>query len=118
MAARIAFFTFGVLKEPAGHEAVQGFIDRIAGVYDHMDGSEGFFARSQRNVETWEHSWGPMVIPGCAPEGMGLDRIAMTLSTWRDVKSVAVTPTVLIPAVLVSTGCSVHTNEARRWRIV
>ena len=56
MAARIAFFTFGVLKEPAGHEAVQGFIDRIAGVYDHMDGSEGFFARSQRNLETWEHS--------------------------------------------------------------
>ena len=89
MAARIAFFTFGVLKEPFGHEAVQGFIDRIAGVYDHMDGSDGFFARSQRDVETWEHSWGPMVIPKCAPEGMGLDRIAMTLSAWRDMKSVA-----------------------------
>jgi hypothetical protein len=89
MSERIAFFTFAVLKEPVGHAAVQGFIDRIAGVYEAMDGSAGFFARSQRDVETWEHSWGPMLLPQCGPEGMSLDRVAMTLSLWRDLKSVA-----------------------------
>jgi len=89
MGARIAFFTFGLMNERYGHAAVQGFVDRIAGVYDAMDGSAGFFARSQRNVETWEHSWGPMMLPKCAPEGIDLDQIAMTLSVWRDLKSVA-----------------------------
>lgn len=89
MTARIAFFTLGVLREPAGHAAVQGFVDRIAGVYAYMDGSEGFFARSQRNIETWEHSWGPMLLPGCAAAGLGFDRAIMTLSVWRDLKAVA-----------------------------
>ena len=89
MAARIAFFTFGVMKDTVGSAVVQGFIDRIAGVYDQMDGSAGFFARSQRDVETWEHSWGPMLVPPCAPAGTPIDRTAMTLSLWQDMKSVA-----------------------------
>ena len=42
-----------------------------------------------RDVDTWTHSWGTQVIPRCVPEGIGLDRLAMTLSTWRDLESVA-----------------------------
>jgi len=89
MTARIAFFTLGVMRQPVGHAAVQGFVDRIAGVYAAMDGSAGFFARSQRNIETWEHSWGPMLLPRCAPAGLKFDRAIMTLSVWRDLKSVS-----------------------------
>jgi len=89
MSLRIAFMTFGVLKKPVGDEVVRGFVDRIASVYAAADGSAGFFARSVRNVETWEHSWGPVVAPQCTPPGLALDQLAMTLSLWQDLKSVA-----------------------------
>lgn len=89
MSQRIAFMTFGVLKKPVGHEVVQGFVDRIASVYAAADGSVGFFARSVRDVQTWQHSWGPVVAPLCAPPGVGLDQLAMTLSLWQDLESVA-----------------------------
>lgn len=86
---RIAFFTFGVLKGPVGAAVVQGFVDRIGDVYAAADGSAGFFDRSIRDVETWEHSWGPVIAPACAPEGIALTQLAMTLSLWRDLESVA-----------------------------
>ncbi|GAB3788245.1 DUF3291 domain-containing protein [Dyella agri] len=86
---RIAFFTFGVLKAPVGDPVVQGFVDRIGDVYAAAEGSEGFFDRSIRDVETWEHSWGPIIAPACAPAGLAMTRFAMTLSLWRDLESVA-----------------------------
>lgn len=88
MTSRLAFFTLGVLSEPVGAAAVQGFVDRIAAVYASADGSDGFFARSIRNVETWEHSWGPVVAPACVPHDLALTQLAMTLSLWRDLESV------------------------------
>ncbi len=88
VSSRLAFFTLGVLKEPVGAAAVQGFVDRLAAVYTRADGSDGFFARSIRDVETWEHSWGPVVVPACAPQGLPPTQIAMTLSLWRDLESV------------------------------
>ena len=87
--ARIAFFTFGVLKAPVGDAAVQGFVDRIASVYAAADGSAGFFDRSVRDVQTWEHSWGPMLTPQCTPSGVSLNQTAMTVSLWKDLESVA-----------------------------
>ncbi len=89
MTARIAFFTLGVLTEPVGDPVVQGFVDRVASVYAAADGSTGFFARSIRNVQTWEHSWGPVLVPTCVPADRGLNQLAMTLSVWRDLESVA-----------------------------
>jgi hypothetical protein len=89
MADRIAFFTYGVLKQPIGHPEVQGFIDRIESVYGAAEGSLGFFARSERNVQTWEHSWGPVLAPQCTPQGVTLNELAMALSLWRDLESVA-----------------------------
>lgn len=86
---RIAFFTLGVLKAPVGDLVVQGFVDRIADVYAAADGSEGFFDRSVRDVQTWEHSWGPVIVPTCLPSGLPLNQLAMTLSLWRDLESVA-----------------------------
>lgn len=86
---RIAFFTLGVLKAPVGDPAVQGFVDRIGDVYAAAEGSSGFFDRSIRDLKTWEHSWGPVLAPACIPEGLALTQLAMTLSLWRDLESVA-----------------------------
>lgn len=89
MESRLAFFTFGVMHAPVGTDVVQGFVDRIADVYAAADGSAGFFARSIRDVHTWEHSWGPMRLPQCAPPDLPMTQFAMTLSLWRDLESVA-----------------------------
>jgi Domain of unknown function (DUF3291) len=87
--ARIAFYTLGVLKEPVGHAVVQGFVDRIGDVYAAAEGSSGFFERSVRDVQTWEHSWGPIIVPKCIPGDLPATKLAMTLSLWRDLESVA-----------------------------
>ena len=89
MNPRIAFYTFGVLNEPVGDPVVQGFVDRVGNVYAAAEGSAGFFERSVRNVQTWEHSWGPVIAPKCAPDGLTLSQLAMTVSLWRDLESVA-----------------------------
>ena len=89
MTLRVSFFTLGVLKAQVGEPAVQGFVDRIGNVYAAADGSAGFFDRSVRNVETWEHSWGPVIAPECVPSGLTLNQLAMTVSLWRDLESVA-----------------------------
>jgi hypothetical protein len=89
MVHRIAFMTLGVMKRPAGDEVVKGFLDRLPSVYAESEGSAGFLARSVRNVETWEHSWGPVIAPRCVPEGTPLSQLAMTLSLWQDLESVA-----------------------------
>jgi hypothetical protein len=86
---RIAFFTLGVLKAPIGALVVQGFVDRIGDVYAAAEGSAGFFERSIRDVETWAHSWGPVIAPRCVPAGLPLTQFAMTLSLWCDLESVA-----------------------------
>ncbi len=86
---RIAFFTLGVLKAPCGNPLVQGFVDRLAEVYAAAEGSAGFFDRSVRDLQTWEHSWGPVIAPTCIPSGTALARLAMTLSLWSDLESVA-----------------------------
>ncbi len=89
MSDRIAFFTLAVLKAPVGEPIVQGFVDRIGEVYAAAEGSAGFFDRSVRNLETWEHSWGPVLAPRCIPSGLPLTQLAMTLSLWQDLESVA-----------------------------
>jgi hypothetical protein len=89
MRARVAFITVGVLKKPVGDEIVQGFVDRIPTVYAESEGSAGFFARSVRDLQTWEHSWGPVIAPRCVPEGLPLSQLALTLSLWQDLESVA-----------------------------
>src|SRR6187455_1064425 len=89
MTDRIAFFTLGVLKEPVGHPEVQGFVDRVEKVYAAAEGSPGFFERSVRNVQTWEHSWGPVIAPRCVPKDLPISQFAMALSLWRDLESVA-----------------------------
>ena len=88
MAHKLAFLTVAALHEPVGSARVQGFIDRIPAVYAAADGSDGFQARSIRDVATWKHSWGEVVPPACYPR-MDDTQYAMTLSLWNDLESVA-----------------------------
>ena len=40
-----------------------------------------------RDVGTWKHSWGEVVLPKCCPK-LETDQVAMTLSLWDDLESV------------------------------
>ncbi len=86
---KLAFLTVGILHEAVGSPRVQGFVDRIPSVYDAADRSDGFDSRSIRDVNTWLHSWGPVVLPACYGSVDSDSRVAMTLSLWRDLESVA-----------------------------
>ncbi len=88
MPKKIAFMTVGVLLEPMGHPTVQGFMDRIPAVYGAADGSDGFIARSVRDMETLLHSWGPVIAPKCFGD-VDFTEAPSTLSMWDDLESVA-----------------------------
>ena len=53
--ARIDFYTFRILREPQGHEQVQGFFDRIEAAFAQAEESEGFIERERRTdlIEGW-----------------------------------------------------------------
>jgi Domain of unknown function (DUF3291) len=89
MPYKLAFMTVGILREAVGHAQVQEFVDRIPDVYQASDTSDGFHARSIRDVGTWLHSWGQVELPACFPAPPEEAQIAMTLSLWKDLESVA-----------------------------
>lgn len=89
MPFKLAFMTVGIMREPVGHPQVQGFVDRVANVYHSADTSDGFHARSIRDLGTWLHSWGEVELPACFPTPPSEKQIAMTLSLWQDLESVA-----------------------------
>lgn len=89
MSHTLAFLTVAVLHEPVGQPRVQGFVDRVPAVYAASDAAVGFQARSIRDVATWKHSWGEVVVPNCYPKLESTDQYAMTLSLWEDLESVA-----------------------------
>ena len=62
--AKVAFFTFGILREARGHPQVQGFYDRNARTHEAAEQSEGFISRSRRDPATGQHGWGEQVAPG------------------------------------------------------
>ena len=77
---RIAFYTFGILREPYGHPQVQGFFDRIDSVFEQAKNSEGFIALD-------DGSWGDYVWPRFYIKEKHAGAPA-TLSLWRDIESV------------------------------
>ena len=89
MAKKLAFLTVGILHEPASHPRSKGFWDRAPAVYTAADQSTGFVARSIRDLQTYEHSWGPVRIPRCFSQVPNADRMPTTLSIWDDLESVA-----------------------------
>jgi hypothetical protein len=86
---KLAFLTVGVLHEQHDSPRVQGFVDRIPSVYGAADHSDGFHGRSIRDINTWKHSWGEQTPPQCYARSVDDPRVAMTLSLWADLESVA-----------------------------
>ncbi len=89
MSHKLAFMTLAILRQPFGHAEVQGFVDRVPGVYGAVAASEGFHEMSIRDLNTYLHSWGDTSLPDWYPESAGTDRVAITLSLWADLESVA-----------------------------
>lgn len=77
---RIAFYTFGILREKQGHPMVQGFYDRIETVFAQAKNSDGFIALS-------DASWGEYVSPVFYNKEKHAEAPA-TLSLWKDLESV------------------------------
>jgi len=62
-ALQVSVYDGGILREPIGHEQVQGCLDQTIGVYRAVDASDGFHGRSVRDVGSWLHSWGEVKVP-------------------------------------------------------
>jgi hypothetical protein len=81
--ARVAFFTFGVLREPIGHPQTKGFEDRAPGAFAEASAAPGFIGYPQEMVARPDN---PRLV---WPAAKGPDRDAMmTLSLWKDLESV------------------------------
>jgi hypothetical protein len=78
--ARVAFYTFGILREAHGHPQVQGFFDRIPDVFAGAEATDGYVdrRRGDRPAEFGPRFFDPAQHAG-APQ---------TLSVWRDLESV------------------------------
>lgn len=86
--ARIAFYTFAILREPQGHPQVQGFFDSQRPTVKVAENSEGFIDRD-RPIEGNQRSWGPLIYPRFYDPQQHKDLYApATLSLWTDVESV------------------------------
>ncbi|HMS65315.1 MAG TPA: DUF3291 domain-containing protein [Ignavibacteria bacterium] len=78
--AKLAFYTFGILKEKKGHPLVQGFWDRVDTVFSQAESSEGFL-----NLDNG--SWGKYASPRFFDPEKHVSAPA-TLSLWKDLESV------------------------------
>ena len=93
---RVAFTTIGVLVNDWDHPEVEGFVERVPGVFRAAESGDGFVDRAGRSEEEGEEGkegeeplgdWGEVEPPGFLdPEHH--PRLAMTLSVWEDLESV------------------------------
>ena len=81
--ARLAFYTFGILRERPPHAQVQGFFDRIDAAFASAEGTHGFIARRPRGDPEKPRGLNPRFFDpaqhGGAPQ---------TLSVWESLESV------------------------------
>jgi hypothetical protein len=85
--AKVAFFTFGILREAQGHPQVQGFFDLNVRTGEAAEQSAGFIGRSTLNPETGQHTWGERGHPRFF-RGEEHAQAPRTLSLWADLESV------------------------------
>ena len=78
--AKLAFYTFGILREKKGHPQVQGFWDRVDDVFSQAARSDGF-------LELDNGRWGDYVSPRFFEPDKHASAPA-TLSLWKDLESV------------------------------
>ncbi|MDB5060154.1 MAG: domain containing protein [Chloroflexi bacterium] len=76
--ARVAFSTFGIMREKSGHPQVQGFLDRISATFAAADAAPGFLGGPDRNGALAPSFLDPAL----------RDQEASTVSLWEDLHSV------------------------------
>ena len=87
--AKVAFFTFGFLREAAEHPQMQPFWDRNPHNFEAAEQSDGFLDRSRRHPETGQYDWGNSEdFQFLREEEYGRERSLWTLSVWEDLESV------------------------------
>src|SRR4051812_43075480 len=84
---KVAFYTFGILREASDHPQVQGFYDRIDDNFELAEHSDGFVDRSRFVIELDRHNWGERINPWFFIEGTHSVPPA-TLSLWENLESV------------------------------
>jgi hypothetical protein len=82
----IALLTIGLLRAPWGDPLVRGFEERIDETFATAAASPGFVARFGV-AERGGLDGGPRVVPPAFADPEVQDRIATTLSVWRDAES-------------------------------
>jgi hypothetical protein len=96
--ARIALYTFGLLKAPLGSEVLREFATMSPSVYGAAEASEGFIAnaaaarpdlRGQAGLGADYGAWGVGVAPRFYAGSIRSGEVAMihTLSLWQDVEA-------------------------------
>ncbi len=96
---RLAFMTFGVLREPWGSPGVRGFEDRLDATFAASDRAPGLLDRYDDDIDDFTMPdddprwgrWGPYRLPSVYPgvvTDLASTREAVTLSIWRDIDSV------------------------------
>jgi len=85
--ARVALFTVGILHAPDGPR-VQGFFDRGDATFAAAEASPGFMGRCLYDEATEADTWGVATQPVVFDQEEFTDRVAQTLSVWRDLDSV------------------------------
>jgi len=85
--SQLAFMTFGILREPGGHPDVQGFFDAGVDVFANTDVAIGFIDRYRYPADTGGDPFGEYVAGRFVTPGFD-DRVAPTLSLWRDLEAV------------------------------
>jgi hypothetical protein len=79
--------TFGILREPWSHPAVQGFIDRLDDVTARADASPGLIAQYRYEDTSEGNPFGPVTMGRFVTPDLA-DRVAQTLSLWATVEAV------------------------------
>jgi hypothetical protein len=85
--AKLAFFTFGILRETEDHPQTQGFFNLANRNFAAAEQSGGFIDRSGYDDEIGHSNWGNQVSSRFF-RADGLGTVAQTLSLWEDLESV------------------------------
>ena len=75
----LAFYSFAMLREPAGHSQVQGFFDRLVAVAQSAEGANGFIGLRYDLPDRFGPRFYDPEVDAGAPQ---------TLSTWTSLESV------------------------------
>ena len=92
---RLAFYTFGILKESIGHPMVQGFLDAAPDVFGEAENAPGYITRAIRPDLTkpyFGQNFGPFGDFAAPRFHLAAkdwqSRVAATLSLWSDIAPV------------------------------